>query len=147
LQRMNTINALTHCIRDHDLLDHWEDIRGIADGLRARRNDLVHAEWDVVGGETSRRRIKGRRRVTVSLEWISPEQLEALDAEIGDLIDDLAWFQYQLARRGLSKALSAANSPPLDRTQSRKARAQAQARATKQAHRQAERDRSKPQTD
>jgi hypothetical protein len=146
LQRMNTISALTHCLRDHDLLDHWEDICRIADVVRGQRNDMVHAQWQIAGADNILTRIKARGRVTFRLEAIPTEQLAELETAITGLIDDFGWFTQQLARRGFKKAITAGlANPPLDRTQSRNARAQAQGRATKKARRQADRERTKAQ--
>jgi hypothetical protein len=142
LQRINVISALTHCIRDHDLLDHWEDICRIADIVRTQRNDVVHAQWQVAGADNILSRTKARGRVTFRSEPIPTAKLVELETAITDLIDDFAWFTHQLALRGFKKALIAGQAnPPLDRTQSRKALAQAQGRAAKKARRQADRER------
>lgn len=146
LQRMNVISALTHCIRDHDLLDHWEDICQIADAVRTQRNDVVHAQWQVAGADNILSRTKARGRVTFRSEAIPTKQLAELETAITDLIDDFAWFQHQLAVRGFKKALIAGQAnPPLDRTRSRKALAlaQAQAREAKKARAQSDRERSR----
>jgi hypothetical protein len=146
IQRMNTISALTHCFRDHDLLSHWEDIRSIADDLRSRRNDVVHAQWQLSGDQNIMIRVKARSQVKVRWEPVPTETLIQLEKEITDLVDDLAWFQFQTAKRGLKKGLAAARTnQPLDRTQSPRALAQDQARAAKKARRQADRDRSRAQ--
>jgi len=142
LQQINAISALTHCIGDQDLLDHWQDICALAEAARSRRNDIVHGEW--VTWETIRR-TKARGRVSVTAQTVSATELEVLEAEIAELIDDMSWFTVQLARRGFKKALTHRTVPFSAPPQSRKARAQAQARETKKALRHADRDRSKQQ--
>jgi hypothetical protein len=144
LQRVAVIGSLVHCIRDHKLLDHWEDICRIMDGLRVERNDMIHGEWQIYDGEKIITRTKAKGRVTVRWENIPTEHLINLEARIIELVDDLAWFSNQLARQGFKKALSAARTmPQLNRTQSPKALAQAQVREAKKARRQADRERSK----
>jgi len=112
--------------------------------VRNQRNDAVHGQWQLAGTENILSRTKARGRVTFRWEAIPTEQLVELETAITDLIDDMAWFQHQLAVRGFKKALIAGQAiPPLDRTQSRKSLALAQAREAKKARSQADRERAK----
>jgi hypothetical protein len=82
IQRISVIGALTHCFRDHDLLDHWEDIVRISEWLRSRRNDVVHAGWQLSGDQNILTRIKARGRVSIQWKVVPTESLLALEKEI-----------------------------------------------------------------
>jgi hypothetical protein len=137
LQRVSIISALVGETRDQELSDHWDDMLTIIDRLRTERNDMVHGDWratpitDMVTQHIVMR-ITAKRQVTATLQAVSLDYLIDLEKRIIELVDQLAWFITKLSERGFKKVFSDARTkPPLDPTQSHKARAQAQARKAK----------------
>jgi hypothetical protein len=143
-QRLSIISALIFETREQDLFDHWNDMLPTLDCLRIARNHLVHGEWRTLADSHLVYRVTARRRVQFKFVTATVEYMTELEGRIIDMVDQLSWLTSEIAKRGFKKLFSDARTkPPLDPTQSLKARALAQAREAKKAQKQTNRERNR----
>ena len=134
MARIDLISALLFETRHQDWLDLWDGVKPELQRLRAIRNELVHATWDVVGDEHAQFYVRARNRtINKHAKFKSDDLVEVAD-QIAIVSDDLATRLYSILPQ-VAAELSA-NSPtlpPLVPGQGRAARAQVLAHDAKLA--------------
>jgi hypothetical protein len=92
MNRMTIIRALVEASGDAELLSEWDILRVEIDRLRVRRNDVVHAVWEVVEPGHYAKRIKAKSKLKIEFGPVPTDELMHLSAEILELADKLVSF-------------------------------------------------------
>jgi hypothetical protein len=111
LQRISLIGALLGLTGKKDWTDRWGEIAKTLDGLRTRRNDAIHATWQVVGPDHRGTRIKAKNQLKITSGVIPTKTLEDLSMEILVLVGRIDGLISSLLQGGVAKIINQFHPP------------------------------------
>jgi hypothetical protein len=111
IQRIATITALINLTGNAKWIEDWQDIAKVLDGLRTRRNEVVHSAWSLVGSEHRSTRISAKGVLKFKYNTVETKELTQLSEEILDLYWRLTQFTVPLLQAGVSKIINQFHPP------------------------------------
>lgn len=92
VSRTQMIRTLIEVSGDVNALADWTVLAREIDQLRSRRNDVVHAVWEVAGHGHHSKRVKAKGRFRIDCKPVETAELMALAEAILDISDKLVSF-------------------------------------------------------
>lgn len=137
------VHALLFAAREQSLVDEWRSLKDEFETLRSTRNDIVHAEWRVVGSSHYALRIKQRSRVRIEFGEYETAKIEDVANQIADFLGKIDAAIHNVVTPAAAMLRSPPSRPPLSPGRSQPALDLAQARAAKRAKKDADRRRDR----
>ena len=108
---LNMVTVLVNLSGDEEATDKWKLLHARHEELRPRRNDAIHAQWQVAGGMNAAFRVKGREHLRLNYELIETTTLDSLANDILALAEDITAFEAFLRNRRIHEPIFG-NPPP-----------------------------------
>lgn len=89
---LNMATVLINLSGDTQAISEWGSLSARHEALRPQRNDAVHAEWQVSGGNHIALRTRTRKKLTVRFELTATDTLNQLADDALILAEDITTF-------------------------------------------------------
>lgn len=93
---LNLLTVLVGMTGNPEWVAQWQTLTQRIAQLRPKRNDAVHAEWQVSGASHLARRLQAKKKLKFRLDYIPTESLDRLADECLILAEDIGKFRYAL---------------------------------------------------